>query len=102
MLGPVEERFEYAIYADIGTGEKPDPFVHLSFQLGLVPEKGVNGITIESLLAVCMDRLLSLQLGEWPCPENSLAYDCLESALRWLHQRTRKRMERGVEGKMEK
>ncbi len=74
----------------------------LEFQKGFPHEVGVNGITMEVLLAICIDRLRGFQAGPFGCPENAAALENMESALKWLAQRTRKRAERGVEGKMEK
>ena len=72
--------------------------VHLSFQDGPIPETGVNGITQEALIAICIDRLQGFQRGAFACRENALALTRLEEAQMWLHKRTRDRMARGVEG----
>lgn len=68
------------------------------FQNGTIPEKGVNGVTQEALLAVVIDRLRSFQSGPYACRENALALTKIEEALHWLQQRTLARMRRGVEG----
>lgn len=68
------------------------------FQNGTIPEKGVNGITQEALLAIVIDRLRCFQSGEFACRENAIALTKLEEALHWLHQRTINRLRRGVEG----
>lgn len=70
----------------------------ISFQNGPIAEDGVNGLTQEVLLAICIDRLRSFQSGPYACRENALALTKLEEAVMWLHSRTRSRMERGVEG----
>lgn len=72
--------------------------VRISFQNGPIAEAGINGITQEVLMAICIDRLRSFQAGQYACRENALALTDLESAMNWLHQRTRKRMARGIEG----
>lgn len=59
---------------------------------------GVNGLTQEVLIAICIDRLRSFQAGSYACRENALALTKLEEAQHWLHHRTRARMSRGVEG----
>jgi hypothetical protein len=71
----------------------------LSFQNGGIDEVGVNGITQEALLAVCIDRLRSFQRGPYSCRENAIALTKLEEGLHWLQQRTLDRMRRGVEGR---
>lgn len=72
---------------------------HIAFQDGPIAENGVNGLTHEALLAVVIDRLRGFQDGAFRCRENALALTKLEEALHWLHQRTRDRIARGVEGK---
>lgn len=76
-----------------------DP-VTISFQNGAINEVGVNGVTQEVLIAICIDRLKSFQAGPYSCRENALALTKLEEAQHWLHSRTRDRMARSVEGKM--
>lgn len=68
------------------------------FQNGPIAEAGVNGVTHEALLAIVADRLNGFQSGHYTCKENGLALKLLSEAIGWLHIRTTKRMERGVEG----
>lgn len=68
------------------------------FQNGPIKESGVNGITQEALIAICIDRLRSFKCGRFDCRENAMALTKLEEALHWLHHRTRGRIHRGVEG----
>lgn len=70
----------------------------IHFQDGPVELAGVNGITMESLLAVVIDRLEMFQAGPGRCRENAIAVTKLEEAMHWLHHRTRDRIERRVEG----
>jgi len=72
------------------------------FQNGPIPENGVNGLTQEVLLEICADRLRSFQAGPYACRENALALTKIEEAQMWLHSRTLKRIQRGVEGTHEK
>lgn len=69
----------------------------VAFQLDTVPRVGHNGTTNEALIAVLVHRLKFLN-GKFPCRENSLAITKLEEAKMWLEERTRNRVERGVEG----
>jgi hypothetical protein len=78
---------------DFGAGQ-----VTILFQNGPIAEAGVNGITQEVLLSILIDRLQSFQAGQFASRENALALTKLEEAQMWLHQRTRSRMARGVEG----
>lgn len=70
----------------------------LPFQKGPIPANGVNGVTLESLIEVCADRLEVFQAGAFECAENALALDHLKKALAALNERTAKRIARGVEG----
>lgn len=70
----------------------------LSFQDGPVKESGVNGISIESLLAICIDRLEGFQSGPYATSGNGIALSNLRSALDELKARTKNRQARGVEG----
>jgi len=75
--------------------------ITILFQNGTIPEAGVNGLTMEALLAIVADRLRGFQTGPYACQENELALLSIEEALDSLKERTRKRIKRGVEGKRE-
>lgn len=79
------------------TGYPDDP-LRLSFQNGPIAEKGVNGITQEALLAVVIDRLESFQAGPYPSKDNENALKHARLAMKALHNRTKERLTRGVEG----
>lgn len=70
----------------------------IRFQTGPISEAGVNGVTHEALLAIVIDRLRCFQEGAFRCRENAIALTKLEEAMHWLHDRTRARMARNVEG----
>lgn len=70
----------------------------LSFQLGPVGTRGVNGITTESLLAAILHRTRVLDAA-FPCEENKAAILHMELALETLELRTSRRLARSVEGK---
>lgn len=74
----------------------------IEFQNGGIADAGVNGVTHEVLLSIVEDRLLSFQRGPFACRENALALTKLQESLMWLKERTRGRMERGVEGTLTK
>jgi hypothetical protein len=74
----------------------------IRFQNGGVKENGVNGISIESLLAISIDRLRCFQAGPYACESNANALAKLEGALKDLQDRTRERMARNVEGTLAK
>ncbi len=68
------------------------------FQNGPIAEAGVNGITHEALIAILIDRLHGFQTGPYACEAIPIALAKLAEAAHVLNQRTRERMERGVEG----
>lgn len=70
----------------------------INFQNGPINEYGVNGITQEVLLAICIDRLEGFQSGAFACEDNQIALDAMRLAQTSLQKRTRDRMKRGVEG----
>ena len=71
---------------------------NIDFQNGPIAEAGVNGITMEALLAIVIDRLRSFQAGPYASPENAQALLFCKAALAQLHFRTKGRLARGVEG----
>ena len=70
----------------------------IGFQNGPIKEVGVNGVTQEALIAICMDRLKSFQAGPYACEDNEVALGHLVMALAFMQKRTRARIARGVEG----
>ena len=73
-------------------------YAQIQFQDGPIKENGVNGIHNEDLLVIVMDRLEGFQSGDYACPENDMAIECLKDALHNLNRRTYHRQNRGVEG----
>ncbi len=72
--------------------------VKVDFQEGPIKECGVNGCRNEDLINMVIARLEGFQKSEFACRENQIALTKLEEALLWLHHRTNKRVNRGVEG----
>jgi hypothetical protein len=75
----------------------PAGALRITFQTGN-PAEGRNGVTIEALLAVCIDRLRDFQCGPFHCWENANALTSLLAAQETLKSRTRMRQARGVAG----
>ena len=73
-------------------------FGRIKFQKGPIKEVGINGCTIEDLLAIVIHRLQGFQSGLFACRENALALTKIQEALHWLNHRTADRLSRGVEG----
>lgn len=63
----------------------------LVFQTGIHANGAANGITIESLLAVCEDRLKQFQEGPYASRHNEYALKHIELAMMHLHERTKER-----------
>lgn len=87
---------EYAICVRGSNGVNYPHYV--TFQKGPISEAGVNGISQEALLAIVEDRLACFQAGPFAHPWNALALGAVQSAMEYLHERTKERVERGVEG----
>lgn len=60
----------------------------IGFQNGSVKIHGVNGITTESLVAICSHRIKTLN-ELFPCQENETAIEHMELALKALESRQR-------------
>lgn len=90
--GPGGAHHQYVIKA----GSVPTAFI--AFQNGGVKDVGLNGISVEALLAIAEDRLACFQAGKYACPENQEALDHVNGALKALQGRTADRAKRGVEG----
>ena len=74
----------------------------ICFQHGPIKESGVNGCHNEDLITILIDRLEHFQDGDFNCFENQAALEALRLALVCLHERTREREVRGVEGTNQK
>lgn len=92
---------EYSIHYGDEISSADIKSCHIIFQLGN-PAESVNGITNEALLSVVLDRLEGFQSGDFKSRETALAITEIEEALLWLASRTLDRMDRGVEGRLEK
>jgi hypothetical protein len=69
------------------------------FQQGGVKEAGLNGIFMEDLIAICINRLENFQNSDFRCRENAVAITKLEESLMWLRKRTLNKQKRNVQGK---
>lgn len=76
--------------------------IPIRFQNGPIAEAGVNGLTLEALLAILIDRMEGFQGGPYASADNQEALDAMRTAQTALQRRTLARMARGVEGTHEK
>lgn len=67
-------------------------------QFGVPCPTPANGITVEALIAVCIDRVIEWQKGPFACVDNEDALKALRTALDCCQERTRDRVKRGVKG----
>jgi hypothetical protein len=74
----------------------------IHFQEGTVKDAGVNGVFIEDMINICINRLDEFQATDLCCRENATAKTKLEESLMWLRKRTTNRKRRGVEGTYKK
>jgi len=74
----------------------------IHFQEGAVKETGVNGIFMEDIISICINRLENFQNSDFRCRENAVAITKLEETLMWLRKRTLNRQKRGVQGTYQK
>lgn len=79
-----------------GSGQRL--LLNLQFQTGAAQEVGITGVTNEALIEIILDRLEGFQKGEFACAENASAMEHLQAALSYLNDRTKDRLNRGVEG----
>ncbi len=87
-IAPVEYFFRY--HSDMSLVEE---------RLKFVTAEAPVGWTNEALIAIVLDRLQQFQGSSYKCHENESALEHLYFALRHLHNRTRRRVMQGVEGK---
>ncbi len=73
-------------------------YIHIKFQCGPIKEHGVNGTSIENVLELLTNRLRGFQQGPFRCRTNALAITKIEEAIMWLEERTKIRINQGVEG----
>ena len=74
----------------------------INFQKGPIADPNDrNGLTNEALLAILIDRMEGFQSGPFHCNENQAVLELVTNALEGLHIRTKRRIDRGVEGRNE-
>lgn len=89
---------DYTIEAKQADGTPGRVLQTIHFQEGPILEAGVNGIMMEDLLAININRLEGFQSGPYACPANQDALEHCRQALAALKGRTKAREEQGIEG----
>jgi hypothetical protein len=78
-----------------------DTLARMKFQNGPIKEVGVNGVHVETLLAIALIELERYQDSKFSCPENADAIEHIKTALGRLNSRALDRINRGVDGTSE-
>ena len=98
-IGPGGAETGYFIHDPQWIEKAPTGFYcTINFQSGPPDQVGINGLTLEALLAVIIHNLAGLQAGPLACNEYYHARKHASMALECLHARTRERIHNGVEG----
>lgn len=71
----------------------------IPYQQGPVPAVGVNGVTIEAVVATAVHRLECFQAGPFASADNQEALELFRKGIEALNRRTLARIARNVEGK---
>jgi len=96
-----EKDRKFFIEIENGEDEKGvAPIVKFTVQSDPIGEVGVNGCQAVDMLEYVKCLFESLN-GTFPCDENIQTIISIEQALSFQEQRTKNRIERGVEGKYE-
>ena len=82
--------------------EKDSNIDEINFQKGGHKEVGVNGVTLISLLGICINQLEYFQNSDFATEENQKAIEKIEEAMEYLNKRLEDRKKRNVYGKYEK
>ena len=82
----------------IGLNGEVTRMIPIDFQEGPIKENGVNGVANEDLIMMVIARLEGFQKSEYACQDNADALEHLYATMDKLNIRTKKRIERGVEG----
>jgi hypothetical protein len=93
--GPGGASHHYRIEPSVAGAFEP---IDIRFQKGGAAEVGINGMTVEALLAIVRDRLEGFAAGPFPSPQGKAALSFVTAAMEMLAQRTRDRVARQVEG----
>lgn len=72
----------------------------IKFQTGASKENGINGIFMEDMISICIERLREFQKSKFKRRENAIVITKLEEALMWLNYRYDDRVNRNVDGTM--
>lgn len=75
---------------------------HIGFQNGHPGREGQNGLTLEAVIAIALNRLENVNQGNFKCEHNDIAIEHLKAAKLALELRVQDRNNRGVTGTSER
>lgn len=75
-----------------------DILTAIHFQEGPLKENSLNGIFMEDLINICINRLENFQNSEYKCQENENALNSLRDSLKYLRERTERRKKENTLG----
>lgn len=93
---PVAEQFSDMQRDPLPETVQAGTYLPIMFQCGPRHAYGANGVTIESLLVICKDRLMLMNQEPYDCAENARAIECIDQTLDALNARMLRRLEANV------
>lgn len=90
-VSPVSRRLQEYQSNPLAEAIAPGTYQVVVFQHGNRKEQGNNGVTMESLLSICKDRLESFEDSDFACVENARAIECIQQAIDALNARAERR-----------
>ena len=97
----MSENMEKWRHLDGASALTEQPLLRIVFQHGNPDEVGLNGVTLEEVIEVVIQKLLDFQGRDLACLENAVALWHLEAAKDALCLRRKRRVEQGVLGTKE-
>lgn len=82
-------------------GEDDKSKLVILLQNGVIPEVGINGVTVEDLLSACIFVFEGFQSGKFACEENVKALFHMNAARDVIRARLSRRQAEGTEGTLE-
>lgn len=88
---PVTARLAQYQSNPLAEAHLPGTYQPVVFQHGNRKDVGNTGVTMESLLSICKDRLESFEDSDFACVENARAIECIQQAIDALNARAERR-----------
>lgn len=107
MMQEIQQEHRTDEFGNPAGGHSEALGIHIDWQDGPLKNpdgtaREPSGAFVEGVIQAAIGRLEFYQQGRFACPENKLALDHLNEALKALNARTQDRIARGVEGTLER